>query len=427
MSKTPENIAIRIDGVSKYYDIGQTHSYRTFREALTKNFKRIVRPFGKSKSDAGSSEDKFGFWALKDVSLDIRRGEKIGILGSNGAGKSTLAKIVSRVTQPTEGSVTGYGRVASLLEVGAGFHPELTGRENIYLNGSIMGMSKKEIDSKFDEIVEFSEIKKFLDMPVKRYSSGMYVKLAFSVAVHLDSEIVVIDEVLSVGDAKFQKKCLTKIEETTAGERTVVFISHNMAALQNLCSRAVHIEKGQIVADGIPSQVIASYLRLGGSSLHRKWAGDDRPGSSHVKLNAVSVCANNNPMFDTIYTSDDIKLDVVYENLTAEFILDINIQLINEHGVLVFDMSRYENRDDRSLLCTGIFQDICVIPGSLLNDGGYSIDLRVYRNHDLVFSHSNIINFSLVDDDDRRDGWYGKWAGVVRPRLSWKTKLLTKN
>jgi len=427
MSKSSNELALKIEGVSKYFDIGQTHSYKTFRDTLTKKFKRVVSTLARTADQADTSEAGYGFWALKDINLNIYKGEKIGILGSNGAGKSTLAKIISQVTQPTEGKVTGYGSVASLLEVGAGFHPELTGRENIFLNGAIMGMTKKEISGKFDEIVEFSEVEKFLDMPVKRYSSGMYVKLAFSVAVHLDSEIIVIDEVLSVGDAKFQKKCLAKMEETTSGDRTVVFISHNMSALQNLCTRAVHIERGQIVSDGDPSQVIASYLQIGGDVKHSVWTGDDRPGSSYVKLNRVSVFAEGSSLGDAIYMSENIVLEIEYENLLGENLLDLNMQLLNEHGVLVWDLSRSENRGDKNLVRKGTFTDTCKIPGNLLNDGQYSIDLKVYSNQQMVYTHSNLINFSLVDDDDRRDGWYGKWAGVIRPRLNWSTKLMAKS
>jgi lipopolysaccharide transport system ATP-binding protein len=245
------DLAIRVSNLSKLYRIGENDTHRTLRDALANSVKRPVRAARSwLKRENRSQTAENTIWALKDVSFDVKRGEAVGIIGRNGAGKSTLLKILSRITEPTEGRVEGYGRVGSLLEVGTGFHPELTGRENIYLNGAILGMTRSEINRKFDEIVAFSEVEKFLDTPVKRYSSGMYVRLAFAVAAHLEPEILFVDEVLAVGDAAFQKKCLGKMGDVTQQGRTVLFVSHNMAAVQSLCSRAIVLNNGVIVASG---------------------------------------------------------------------------------------------------------------------------------------------------------------------------------
>lgn len=252
-----DDIAIRVRGLGKKYILGGPQErYLTFRDAIINSIKSPFHRILHKNSDSC----KYDLWALKDVSFDVHKGEVIGIIGRNGAGKSTLLKILSRITTPTEGSVELYGRVGSLLEVGTGFHPEMTGRENIFLNGSILGMKKTEIEQKFDEIVQFADIQKFIDTPVKRYSSGMYVRLAFAVAAHLEPEILVVDEVLAVGDAGFQKKCLGKMGEVAKEGRTVLFVSHNMAAVQQLCSRALLLDKGSLIKEGEVAEVIGHYL-----------------------------------------------------------------------------------------------------------------------------------------------------------------------
>ena len=246
------DIAIRVTGLSKRYRIGlQKVRYRTLRESISEKFSRIARKEKTKKSF---------FWALKDIDFEVKKGESLGIIGRNGAGKSTLLKILSRITKPTKGRAVLDGRVGSLLEVGTGFHPELTGRENIYLNGAILGMRRTEIERKFDEIVAFSEIEQFLDTPVKRYSSGMYVRLAFAVAAHLEPEILMVDEVLAVGDAEFQKKCLGKMGDVAKTGRTVLFVSHNMTAIKSLCSKALLLKSGMIEKEGFTSEVVDEYL-----------------------------------------------------------------------------------------------------------------------------------------------------------------------
>ncbi|MGA7627262.1 MAG: ABC transporter ATP-binding protein, partial [Methanoregula sp.] len=251
---TSENFAIRVNHVGKQYKLGgPQEQYHTFRDAIVNSFKAPLKVFHKTSPVEG-------FWALKDVSFDVMQGEVVGIIGRNGAGKSTLLKILSRITSPTEGSVELFGRVGSLLEVGTGFHPELTGRENIYLSGSILGMKRREIDVKLDEIIKFSEIEQFLDTPVKRYSSGMYVRLAFAVAAHLEPEILLIDEVLAVGDAQFQKKCLGKMGDVGKEGRTVLFVSHNMAAMRQLCPSCIWLANGKLKDAGPTQDVIDHYL-----------------------------------------------------------------------------------------------------------------------------------------------------------------------
>ncbi|HWN11854.1 MAG TPA: ABC transporter ATP-binding protein [Pyrinomonadaceae bacterium] len=268
------DIAIKCDGLSKQYRIGERESYKALRDvitdAATAPFRRVrsaMRNANGSQVRTPKSEIRNSFWALDDVSFEVKRGEVVGIIGRNGAGKSTLLKILSRITKPTRGHARIHGRVGSLLEVGTGFHPELTGRENIYLNAAILGMRKAEVAKRFDEIVAFAEVEKFIDTPVKRYSSGMYVRLAFAVAAHLEPEILVIDEVLAVGDAAFQKKCLGKIGEVAHGGRTVLFVSHNMEAILRLCDRAVLLEGGAIATHGETAEVVGAYLRTGASQL----------------------------------------------------------------------------------------------------------------------------------------------------------------
>jgi len=273
------DIAIRVENLSKRYHIGQLHQrHDTLRDALVDSLTRITRIGGKKNSNNSlNSCQKESIWALKDVSFEVKRGEVVGIIGRNGAGKSTLLKILSRITEPTSGQAIIHGRVGSLLEVGTGFHPELTGRENIYLNGAILGMRKREIDKKFDEIVAFAEIEKFIDTPVKRYSSGMYVRLAFAVAAHLEPEILLVDEVLAVGDIEFQKKCLGKMGDVAKGGRTVLFVSHNMAAVKSLCDWAMLLNDGHVICEGGVNQVVDAYLGIGTEMFKTGIIPDDAP------------------------------------------------------------------------------------------------------------------------------------------------------
>jgi lipopolysaccharide transport system ATP-binding protein len=279
------DIAIRVENLSKRYRIGQREPYYALRDILARALTAPFRFFSHNERQTAASNPSGYIWALKDVSFEVKEGEIVGIIGRNGAGKTTLLKILARITKPTKGYAEVRGRVGSLLEVGTGFHPELTGRENIYLSGAILGMTKKEIDKKFDEIVAFAEIEKFIDTPVKYYSSGMYMRLAFAVAAHLEAEILIVDEVLAVGDAAFQKKCLGKMGEVAKEGRTVLFVSHNMAAVQNLCTGAYLLEKGRLIACGNVTDVIGRYLQtVGNEDPTSICSRRDRQGSGKLRF-----------------------------------------------------------------------------------------------------------------------------------------------
>jgi lipopolysaccharide transport system ATP-binding protein len=283
-------LAIRVENVSKRYRIGVRNTHRTLREALVNSARRSVQGLRMLMHGRNGHQPEDTFWALKNVSFEVKQGEVLGIIGRNGAGKSTLLKLLSRITEPTEGRIEGYGRVGSLLEVGTGFHPELTGRENIYLNGAILGMKKAEIDRKFDEIVAFAEIAQFLDTPVKRYSSGMYVRLAFAVAAHLEPEILIVDEVLAVGDVAFQKKCLGKMGDVAKEGRTVLFVTHNMGAMQALCSRGILLKQGTILTDDTAIGAVSTYLRGFEESASQDIATrTDRLGKGQMRITQIEI------------------------------------------------------------------------------------------------------------------------------------------
>jgi len=299
---------IEVKGLSKEYRIGMDRTYKRFTESFTNAVRHPIQAL------RGLGEPKDTFWALKDVNFEVERGEVLGIIGRNGAGKSTLLKILSRITYPTEGEIVMRGRVGSLLEVGTGFHPELTGRENIYFNGAILGMKKREIDDKFDEIVKFSGVEKFLDTPVKRYSSGMNVRLAFSVAAHLDPEILLVDEVLAVGDAEFQKKCLGKMGEVASEGRTVLFVSHNMKAIENLCLKACLLERGRLVVSGKITDVISQYMKSYGYTEEIVHVMSDMliwKGISN-RIYLQDVCPDENLTFALEFESTASNLDGLY-------------------------------------------------------------------------------------------------------------------
>jgi lipopolysaccharide transport system ATP-binding protein len=367
-------------------------------------------------------------WALKDVSFQVNEGERVGIIGRNGAGKSTLLKILSRVTDPTEGHISIKGRVGSLLEVGTGFHPELTGRENIYLNGAILGMSKSEIERKFDEIVAFSEVEKFLDTPVKRYSSGMYVRLAFAVAAHLEPEILVVDEVLAVGDAQFQKKCLGKMGDVTRQGRTILFVSHNMTAVQSLCSRAIWLDNGKVSRDGEASDVISEYLQSNAFLQPGQiWEDVDKaPGNDRVRLHRIHVQAQNGSQSDPITMQTPVKIHVEYWNLVPNANLHITLHVHTEQQIVAFSTgSCFEPTWGGRPLPKGLFRSTCYIPGSFLNSGMHRVTLLVVQNGDtVIYKHPDIISFDVADTTKREGGWLGKEPGAVCPKMEWTTEYL---
>jgi lipopolysaccharide transport system ATP-binding protein len=371
-------------------------------------------------------------WALKDVSFKVEQGQVLGIIGRNGAGKSTLLKILSRVTAPTSGRITGRGRIASLLEVGTGFHPDLTGRENIYLNGAILGMSRREIDRKFDEIVDFAEIEKFIDTPVKRYSSGMYVRLAFAVAAHLEPEILVVDEVLAVGDAAFQRKCLGKMGEVAHEGRTVLFVSHDMTNISVLCSCALLLENGKVADQGSSHQVISVYLKSRSSeraAMH--WDLKSAPGNEAVRLVAVSACLKGEDKPKEVFTIEqDISFNIEFKVISSAKKVRLNpvIRVRNLGGLTLFTTSNYDNKTwGRYMYENGTYWTTCTLPGHILNDGIYLVDIMmVYESREVWAEASGVMQFAVVDNGSTRGDYVGDWNGVMRPYCSWNGDKLNE-
>ncbi len=427
------NVAIRVEGLGKQYHIGgrQEH-YRTLRDTLTDAF---VAPFRRAGyllrgQATGAAELNETIWALKDVSFEVKHGEVVGIIGRNGAGKSTLLKILSRITEPTEGYVDLYGRVGSLLEVGTGFHPELTGRENIYLNGAILGMKRAEIERKFDEIVAFAEIERFIDTPVKHYSSGMYVRLAFAVAAHLEPEILLVDEVLAVGDAQFQKKCLGKMSEVAGEGRTVLFVSHNMAAVQGLCGSAMWLDSGRIIGWGEPENITSSYMQSTVSvSTEQIWVDIEKaPGNEYVRLRRASVKAQNSGFSNgAISMLTPIVLEFEYWNLVPGMYLNLSLHVYNEQGVLIFNTAPvHESNWHGKPFPAGLFCSRCYIPPYLLNSGMHRVKLLVVQDQArVIYKHEDILVFDVADSAETHGSWFGKWPGAVHPRLEWQTELIS--
>jgi lipopolysaccharide transport system ATP-binding protein len=401
---------IEAENISKYYRLGVLGS-RSLKEDLKEWWSGKLR-----KAALSNPESNREIWALRDISFDVYQGEVLGLIGKNGAGKSTLLKIISRITLPTTGWIRGNGRIASLLEVGTGFHGELTGRENIYLNGQIMGMKKKEIDRKFDEIIEFSGVSRFLDTPVKRYSSGMYVRLAFAVAAHLDPEILVIDEVLAVGDAEFQQKCLNKIKSISREEgKTILFVSHNIQTIRNVCNRALVLEKGCIIASGNTESVLASY----GKMTRDQILGTDYvkqatiPGNEYIRINRVEMIPDYLNEFQVIdvRTPLHIRFDFNYRVETPGDLMVI-LQVFTSAGEQIFEIASphytFEN---------GQVKGESLIPGNFLNDGLYFISIAFIRNATTrLFYLDACISFDVEDFKDS-NSWHGKWAGVIRPSI----------
>lgn len=424
-------IAIKVENLSKQYRIGvKQERYKTLRDSLTS---ALASPFRKARNlikgeATGAAGLQEKIWALKNISLEVNQGEVVGIIGANGAGKTTLLKILSRITEPTTGYAETYGRVGSLLAVGTGFHPELTGRENIYLYGAILGMKKTEIERKFDTIVEFAGVKKFIDTPAKFYSSGMYVRLAFAVAAHLEPDILLVDEVLSVGDAEFQKKCLGKMG-TVAGEgRTILFVSHNMVAVQNFCQRVVLLQKGKIVEVGEPSQIISKYLRSAATSQTEQVWNDVKtaPGGGVVRLHRVCLKPEESSMNGEIKVETPFRIEIDYWNLKAGTSLNVTIQILNERGIIVFGSGSIHAAEwNDHPLPKGLFRSVCKIPGNLLNNGVYTAQLLFVRSHRyIIYKHTEALSFEVMDSSASRGSWYGKIQGVIRPKLEWTTDYL---
>jgi len=412
------DVVIRAEGLSKNYSLGEFRAgYGTLRDALAASLRRggHRRPHHREE-----------IWALDGVSFELRRGEVLGLIGGNGAGKSTLLKVLTRIVAPARGTATIRGRVGSLLEVGTGFHPELTGRENVYLNGAILGMRRREIASKFDEIVEFSGVEQFIDTPVKRYSSGMYVRLAFSVAAHLEPEILLVDEVLAVGDAEFQRRCLGRMETLGESGRTVIFVSHNMQTVAQLCDRAILLDHGRVVRDGDSGEVVAQYLQSGlGSGSSREWADVGAPGDDLVRLRGARVVGPDGSVLDAVDVRAPVGIEIAFRVLRHGQAMRPKFKLVDRRGDVAFNAWDTHSRWDDPVE-PGVYVSTAWIPGNLLNEGLYSVDVAVcsvdapkLHHH---FQERSALAFHVQDPglgDTARGAYTGQWRGVVRPLLEW--------
>jgi lipopolysaccharide transport system ATP-binding protein len=414
---------ISIDQVSKSYRLGAIGG-AMLSEDLSRWWAKIRRksdPLSKVGRDhARIVGDQF--WALQDVSFDVKQGEALGIIGRNGAGKSTLLKILSQVTAPTTGRIKLRGRSASLLEVGTGFHQELTGRENIYLNGAILGMTKSEVRNKFDEIVAFSECEEFIGTPVKRYSSGMYVRLAFAVAAHLEPEILIIDEVLAVGDASFQRKCIRKIGEVGQEGRTVLVVSHNMAVMTSLCSRAVLLEDGRVVKEGAPETVASAYLKpVAGSKSEVSWnPADPVANNGRIRLVGARVLPSD-PADSHIELDKPFALELDFEALLGGLNICSSIHVYDKHAVCAFVSGTSSKVLDR-----GMYRHTYRFPANLMNDGQYSITIIMLTDTDRWEVHVNNAIYFTVHEMKGREDYLGTVTGCVRPVLEINEKALPR-
>jgi lipopolysaccharide transport system ATP-binding protein len=416
-------VAIQAQGLSKRYQIGELQSaYGTLRESLASGTRRLLR-FEHRPHD-------HDMWALKDVSFELKEGGVLGVIGRNGAGKSTLLKILTRITTPTEGRATIRGRVGSLLEVGTGFHPELTGAENVYLNGSVLGMKRKEIAKKFPDIVDFAGVERFIDTPVKRYSSGMSVRLAFAVAAHLEPEVLLVDEVLAVGDAEFQRRCLGRMEDMSQSGRTVVFVSHQMQALSQLCDRAIQLEGGQIVNDGPAGEVVAHYLQsVGGTGASRSWPDPETaPGDGNVLLRSIRVVDESGQLVDAIDVREPVGIEIGFTVRNATLPIFPKIKVFSRDGNVAFNAMDTSNRW-RETTPSGDYVATAWIPGNLLNEGLTTVEAGVVSLAGMkLFARAMVrdaVSFHVQDlgeGDTARGPFAGQWKGVVRPLLDWTSE-----
>jgi lipopolysaccharide transport system ATP-binding protein len=427
-----DDVVIRAEGLGKKYMIGhqaERESYVALRDVIARGARDLWRKTadmarGRAIVTGDTVEE---FWALKDVSFEVGRGEVLGIIGRNGAGKSTLLKILSRITEPSEGRVTIRGRVASLLEVGTGFHPELTGRENIYLNGAILGMKRTEIRKKFDEIVAFAEVEQFLDTPVKRYSSGMYVRLAFAVAAHLEPEILVVDEVLAVGDAEFQKKCLGKMDEVSRREgRTVLFVSHNLQALRSLCSRALLLSHGKAALDASVANVAEAYRAMISQAQQSCWSSVTGIGDEDALLKAIRVYSARGGA--SFFSSEPIWVELLVDVLRPRSGLCVGFDLLAEDGTVVL---RAYDTDDAHEACQtrapGAYRIVCTLPPGLLHGHRYGIAPRIGVHYEKwIVQADALVAADVVLDHGQTSYWASLDAqsrpGLVAPVFHWRSE-----
>lgn len=431
------NTVIKVENLSKQYRLGNvgtgtiSHDINRWWHGLRgKEDPYLKIGEENDRTIKGTSEY---VWALKDINFEVRQGEVVGIIGRNGAGKSTLLKILSRTTMPTKGHVKIKGRVASLLEVGTGFHPELTGRENVFLNGAIMGMHKQEIKNKFDEIVDFSGVEKYIDTPIKRYSSGMYVRLAFGVAAHLEPEILIVDEVLAVGDLEFQKKALGKMKEVSnKNGRTVLFVSHNMDAIARLCGRIIVLENGLCGFDGDTQQGINYYLKgKTGILSHKEWWNVNiKPGNTNVKLLEVKACTEVGQCKELFSTEENIEITMTYQVLVDDFKYTHGFNLYDNRGIHILSSHDLSHSKNDMPNVKGIYNATVTLPANFLAEGLHiaSVAIMSYNPFIVHFHEEEAISFSTIDSFNEtsvRGVYGGEFPGLIRPLLQWKKNIYT--
>ncbi len=411
---------IQIENVSKHYRLGEFSS-ASLSKSLIKSVKSILRKSDSDKNDP-YSQDNNDVWSLRDVSFDVQQGDTLGLIGKNGAGKSTLLKILSRITTPTSGEVKIRGRVASLLEVGTGFHQDLTGRDNIFLNGAILGMRKKEIQRKFDEIVEFSGVEKYIDTPVKRYSSGMYVRLAFSVAAHLETDILIVDEVLAVGDAEFQKKCIGKMNEVSVSSgKTILFVSHNIQAIKQLCKSAVLLEQGKLIAHGNTSTIIDKYLNVEKSTNFSVDFEERERGNTFFYIKKISILDNQQNVAGSYEISKKYFIELKYV-LLKPMKVKLSLILSSRDGATLFgSLNNHEQFYYDKIQDPGNYKSIIEIPENFFNDGIFTISLATIFDYQENILLENLMSFETIDDGWLKKDYFGNYGGYFRPFLKWET------
>lgn len=429
---------LQVENLGKLYRLGEV-STGTISHDLNRWWAKVrgkEDPYKKvgEINDRATKGDSDYVWALRDINFEVKEGEVLGIIGRNGAGKSTLLKILSQITAPTTGDIRIRGRVASLLEVGTGFHPELTGRENIFLNGAILGMTKTEIRRKFDEIVDFAEVERYIDTPVKRYSSGMYVRLAFGVAAHLEPEILIVDEVLAVGDAEFQKKCLGKMSQIASEGRTILFVSHNMAAVKNLCTRGIVFQNGQMLYDGYIDKAVDTYINktFANSKAEVVWQDTEKaPGDGNVRIVGVRVLDKRGTVCENLFINEDFYVEIDFLNKKEGAYLTPNFQLFTSSGIGVFSSANWAsasaNQDAYANVAykKGLFRSRMKVPANFLNEGSYLVNALILQDVSVIRAYANeIISFQIIDSGEMKKEYLGEWLGIVRPKLEWHTSTL---